>query len=763
MIDRVTKPRTTIAAKVPNLPAPPAKLDPPLRKYLETLAEAIEIRLGRRGDARDRAITLRELIDSGMAEDLILRPFVSGATQDFAAPSPWTGNEIPFYNTPPAPTSFSASGGYEIVILSWDFPYYRNHAHTEIWRHDSDSIGDATLIGVHSGRVYIDYVGNGVTRYYWARHVNTAGTPGPFHSASGETGTTSPNVTLILNELSTAIRSTHLHSTLSSPIGNLPANTNDAIALAQSKIDVWSSTDDYAVDKIVRAGASDTKLYICIQAVGENSGIALSNDSYWKLYGDYDVLKSTTDTSTAAITAINTIATNSGSVSAQKIAALNLDVGRSADGSGSPHLSATNLSTMSSHIFTDAANNTLRVTNTQLDYLKSSYTSPTTGTANAVTLAVATETSADNVNGLRGQYSVKIDTNGHVAGFGLSSTATTGTPTSAFIVRADKFAVINPSDTGSGLGTNSPSSSIVPFIIDNGNTYIASAMIKDASIVNAKIGSLSATKLTADTIHADRFDVNSIAASKVKLDNATIEGNASGQIIIKNLGVGTAKIADLAVTDAKISNLSATKIDAGTLTVYNAAASNTVGKLFTVTTGYVATTSYDTNSTTNMSYASVSSDWTGGNYNNPWHYNNTAGTTMPGLLIDGTATGNNFTIPDVDGSGTHVLVSVHFGTNPVGHFNGDETSFCVCHLQRQDSGTPTINNTGVFNENLQVWGGSVTSVGSMAAVPRYGVFTVSLNPGKWHVWLYGWSRKADLSSSSHGFSDNFVHVNSFYK
>ena len=34
------------------------------------MKEAQEIRLGRRGDPKDRAITLRELIDSGLAEEL---------------------------------------------------------------------------------------------------------------------------------------------------------------------------------------------------------------------------------------------------------------------------------------------------------------------------------------------------------------------------------------------------------------------------------------------------------------------------------------------------------------------------------------------------------------------------------------------------------------------------------------------------------------------------------------------------------------------
>ena len=54
--------RTLNATTVPALPSAPNKIDPELKKFLDKMVEAVEIRLGRRGDTRDRAITLRELI-----------------------------------------------------------------------------------------------------------------------------------------------------------------------------------------------------------------------------------------------------------------------------------------------------------------------------------------------------------------------------------------------------------------------------------------------------------------------------------------------------------------------------------------------------------------------------------------------------------------------------------------------------------------------------------------------------------------------------
>jgi hypothetical protein len=131
-------------------------------------------------------------------------------------------------------------------------------------------------------------------------------------------------------------------------------------------------------------------------------------------------------------------------------------------------------------------------------------------------------TSASSVNGLNAQYSVKLDDNGHVSGFGLSSTDTGAGPTSAFIVRADRFAVIDPLSTADGIaadgtGTVSPTAANIPFFIDNGVTYIKTAAILDASITNAKIGTIGADKITTGFLSADRLDAGTIGVNKLNL------------------------------------------------------------------------------------------------------------------------------------------------------------------------------------------------------------------------------------------------------
>jgi hypothetical protein len=103
-------------------------------------------------------------------------------------------------------------------------------------------------------------------------------------------------------------------------------------------------------------------------------------------------------------------------------------------------------------------------------------------------------THATSINGLSAQYTVKIDNNGYVTGYGLASTSVNGTPTSEFIVVADKFSIA-PVATDSGAADGSPFFHLtVPTVIGGitvpAGTYMKAAFIHDASITNAKIGNV---------------------------------------------------------------------------------------------------------------------------------------------------------------------------------------------------------------------------------------------------------------------------------
>ena len=135
----------------------------------------------------------------------------------------------------------------------------------------------------------------------------------------------------------------------------------------------------------------------------------------------------------------------------------------------------------------------------------SSTVSTLQATTGSNTLAIQTEATArvNADNDIYGKYSVKIDNNGYVTGFGLISTANNSTPFSEFIVRADRFAIASPSGpsitptvpfivttTTDGAG-NPPGAYIKSAFI--GNATIDTAKIKDASVDTLKIAGNAVT------------------------------------------------------------------------------------------------------------------------------------------------------------------------------------------------------------------------------------------------------------------------------
>jgi predicted phage tail protein len=137
------------------------------------------------------------------------------------------------------------------------------------------------------------------------------------------------------------------------------------------------------------------------------------------------------------------------------------------------------------------------------------------------------QTQQSSINGLNAQYSVKIDNNGYVAGFGLSSYPTTQGVVSQFLVRSDTFAVILPGYPG-----------VYPFTI--GTVYgqprviINNAIIGDASINNAMIGDL---QVTAAKIANGQ--INTAHIGNLQVDTAHIGANAVSTCAAWNIGSGS--------------------------------------------------------------------------------------------------------------------------------------------------------------------------------------------------------------------------------
>ena len=184
-----------VPTKIPGIPPIPSDASPALRAYLTAVGEALQVRLGIRGDPRDRSITLRELIDSGLAKQLKARTFdpnlINSSNIGFET------NITPNLAVPPAPAGLAAAIGFKTIILTWNSSLwpgylYSNHSLTQVYRHTSDAIGGAVIIGTTNSAIFADdIVTDGTTYYYWVRYISTDNVPGPFNATSGVAATAS--------------------------------------------------------------------------------------------------------------------------------------------------------------------------------------------------------------------------------------------------------------------------------------------------------------------------------------------------------------------------------------------------------------------------------------------------------------------------------------------------------------------------------------------------------------------------------------------
>ena len=193
----------------------PASWSAQERRFGESVKQNLDIIQGQRGDKLDRAVTFRDLLDTGLVT------LARGVTNfDGNATSVAVVSDVANLDIPPAPTGLAASGAFQNIILTWNLKLYEGHSHVEVWSHTADVIASATLaaqVGGFTG-TYADPVGPGVTRYYWVRAVNSNGITGPFNSSTGTQGQTAPDVTFLLSTLTSAITESQLANALTTKL-----------------------------------------------------------------------------------------------------------------------------------------------------------------------------------------------------------------------------------------------------------------------------------------------------------------------------------------------------------------------------------------------------------------------------------------------------------------------------------------------------------------------------------------------------------------
>ncbi|MBP4067416.1 DUF1983 domain-containing protein [Aeromonas sp. MaB10011B] len=193
-------------------------------------AENVELLTGQRGDRLDKAVTFRELAALGLST---LRPGAGGVYVPGKNPDLFPPGQMEF---PHAPVNVIANGAFHTVLVEWDPPQYRGHAHAEIWRAESDNQAEATLVGTSSANLFSDAIGKGAKFYYWVRFVNGKDDKGPFQGMQGVEAETSRDVQDILDELQGKIEESHLAQALLGPIEQVPQLQLD-IAILKPKVD----------------------------------------------------------------------------------------------------------------------------------------------------------------------------------------------------------------------------------------------------------------------------------------------------------------------------------------------------------------------------------------------------------------------------------------------------------------------------------------------------------------------------------------------
>lgn len=465
-------------------------------------------------DLRNFIDRLREVISSSGTDRFVTaQDLINGGLADAGT----NGTLVPIKKgviaTPPAPQNLTVTGSVNSIFVEWDNPTYFGHDYTEVYSGGTDVLGDAVLLGFTPGVNYVDTIGPQQSRYYWARFINTEGTAGPFNSINGTLGQTGVEVEHMLDVLTGSITASQLYQDLGDRINLIDGPTS-------------------------LAGSVAAQIYAEAQA-------RLAADT--TLGSSITTLQNVNSTQASQITTLQTRASTSESniISLQSTTATQ----------------ATTISSLTTRTST-AESNITNLQTTTANQASSITTLSSSVGANTTAIQTEATTRASETGSLFSKYTVKIDTNGYVSGFGLASTANNATPFSDFIIRADRFSIAAPS--GPGV------TPLVPFIVTttsqiiDGTTvpagvYIDGAYIKGGTIKGSAIeaGTITGTKLI--DVSANKITGAALAATSY-IESAAYIAGTQGWKIHAN---GTAEFAAASIRG----QLTASQINANGLSI----------------------------------------------------------------------------------------------------------------------------------------------------------------------------------------------------
>lgn len=421
----------------------------------------------------------------------------------------------------------TATAAYGGVDVSWTYPTTNPYAvsHVILYRGTSPSFLSATERAIVSSDFYFDRVSTPDIKqyFYWIKVVSINGTEGELIGPSSATPLS--RLAELLLELVGSLDASYLTVSLKDKLDKIPlleagianetlarfteteaiaaalaaaqSETGESIAYVMDELNKKTTTDQSLLAQInLLATSLDTAnaLIISEQTTRSAADLALAND--------ISLLQSSLESDgvvgSAIITAQSTATTAAVNVGLKNKTFFQDD---------------TPVATAIGDIWLDTNNNNKILRWDGYFWVDASDTriNSTASTVNTLQTTVDGHTSTiaeniESINGLGAQYTVKINNNGQIAGFGLASTPVNGEPYSEFTVLANAFKI------------GSPTGNTTPFaVVDTGGGVYKTLLNSDVVIGgNVEIANLKSGSLANNV--------------KMSLGNGIIDLDGSGEI-----------------------------------------------------------------------------------------------------------------------------------------------------------------------------------------------------------------------------------------
>lgn len=173
----------------------PRDFSPEGKRFAQHIIDNIQQLTGEKGNVLDKAVTFNDLIAAGLAKKNTV------AVSSGSAGAGFLGTVDQGVDSASIPTGVTATGAFQNILVTFNRPLYAGHSHTEIWINSTDDFANKVFLGQTSSTVFNHQVGNGVTRYYWVRHVNKNGVAGSFQDDNGVVANTATIGTTDISDL----------------------------------------------------------------------------------------------------------------------------------------------------------------------------------------------------------------------------------------------------------------------------------------------------------------------------------------------------------------------------------------------------------------------------------------------------------------------------------------------------------------------------------------------------------------------------------